>query len=249
MINLDMKNNKTKFLVFLIPALLSISIAFWKMGFGISFWIVVLLWFIIFLLFFVRPFLKIAVSFWVILFVTFILSMLISFNVIFSGGSNSTSGAVLKSTDGIALSECTSTASDTPKMLDEWKSVIYSAKLEESSPDASAANDVRTFSYKGINSKTETNSLYSRIEKVDGSYITGFGTTMEVCDSDNKTTKSYVTFDTNYVASENVVASTHYLHGGKYLHGTGNYRADIYIKTTDGKWHLVDRMSGITVTE
>lgn len=249
MSNLDTKKDKRKLLIFFILTFLSIIITFWRIGFGVSFWIVMSLWCIIFMLFFVRPIFKIAIVFWLAIIVTFTLSMLISFNVIFKNDSSSTSKTVLKSDDGIILAECTSTASDMPKMLDGWKSTIYAAKLNSTSPDISEGNNVRIFSYKGIQDKTEINSLYSRIEKADGSYITGFGTTMEVCDDNNKTTKSYVTLDTDYVASENVVASTHYLHGGKYLHGAGNYRADIYIKTPDSKWHLVDRMSGITATE
>jgi hypothetical protein len=244
------KNHTKKILIFAILATISLIIAFWKIGLGLGFWIILILWCIELFFAFIRPLIKISLIFWGTLIIVFTFSMLWSFGVIFKSNSKAISGNVIKSNDGIILSECTSTASDTPVMLDGWKSTIYVAALSQTtSPDASEANDVRTFSYKGIKNKTEANSLYSRIEKSDGSYITGFGTTMEVCDANNKTSKSYATLDTDYVASENVVASTHYFHGGNYIHGTGDYRADIYIKTPDGKWHLVDRMSGLTVTE
>jgi hypothetical protein len=163
---------------------------------------------------------------------------------------NSNTSKLEKSADGILLSTCTSTANDTPKMVSGWKSTIYSAPFSKTtSPNPDQANNIRTFSYSGIKAKTERNSLYTRVEKSDGSYITGYGTTMEVCSTDNKTSWSYTTDNTSYVASDNVVASTHYLHGGSYLHGAGNYRADVYLKTPDGKWHLIDRMNGIKITE
>ena len=244
------KSHTNKLIAFAILATLSLIIVFWKIGLGFGFWIILALWFIVLFLTFIRQIIKIVFIFWATLAIVFTFSMLWSFGVIFKSNSGSIIGNVMKSDDGIILSECTSTASDTPVMLEGWKSTIYSAALSQTtSPDISASNNVRQFSYSGIKGKTDTNSIYSRIEKADSSYITGYGTTMEACDANNKTSKSYATIDTDYVASDNVVASTHYLHGGNYLHGKGDYRIDIYIKTTDGKWHLVDRMTGITVTE
>lgn len=250
MSELRTSKNTKKLPIFLIPVILSICFILWNLWFSIWFWIILILWVILYLLFFVRSSIKNVYILWII--TTFILafSILISFKIIFNDSTNLISSNVQKSADGIILDDCTSTASDLPVMVNGWKSTIYSAALSKTtSPDASEANNVRTFSYSGIKNKTEANSIYTRTEKADGSYITGYGTTMEVCSADNKTTKSYTTADTTYVASDNVVASTHYLHGGSYLHKAGDYRIDVYLKTTDGKWHLIDRMNGITVSE
>lgn len=249
MSDLQKSERKKRLLIFSTPAIVSIIFAFWKFGFGVNYWIVVILWIVIYIIFFVKPTVSNKYAFRLIIFMTFIFTILISLNVIFVSNSAPASDKLDKSADGIILADCTSAASDAPVMVSGWKSTIYAAPLESSSPDVGKANDVRTFSYKGIKNKTESNSLYSRIEKTDGSYITGYGTTMEACSSDNKTSLLYTTADTDYVASDNVVASVHYLHGGSYLHGAGDYRVDVYLKTTDGKWHLIDRMNGIKVTE
>jgi len=241
-------------MIFLIPMILSAIIAFVNLGLATGFWITLFLWVIVYLVFFVKPIIEIVSIFWIVVAIAFTLSMLISFEVILNDGDAdngivSTSKNVEKSADGIVLDTCTSTSNDKPVALAGWKSTIYSAPLSKTtSPDADKANKVRTFSYSAIKNKTDKNSIYSRVEKSDGSYITGFGTTIEACDGNNKTTKSYTTADTDYVASDNVVASTHYIHGGSYLHGAGDYRIDVYVKTLDGKWHLIDRMSGIKVT-
>ena len=130
-----------------------------------------------------------------------------------------------------------------------WKSTIYSGAIASTSPDVSAANNIRAFSYAGIKAKTEADSLYSRIEKSDSSYITGYGTTMEACDANNMTSSAYATINNDYAAGENTVASTHYLHGGNYIHGTGDYRIDVYLRSPGSKWALIDRMDKITITE
>lgn len=253
MSKLNINIGMQKLLVFLVLTISSIIIAFINLGFDTGFWITAFLWIIIYLVFFVKPAIKIVSIFWVIITMTFTFSMLISFKVILTNdddGIVSISKNVEKSADGIVLATCTSTANDKPVALAGWRSTIYSAPLSKTtSPDADKANNVRTFSYSAIKNKTDKNSIYSRVEKSDGSYITGFGTTIEACSADNKTTKSYTTADTNYVASDDVVASTHYLHGGNYLHGTSDYRIDVYVKTLDGKWHLIDRMSSIKVTK
>lgn len=239
-----------KLLIFLIPVILSISFIIWNLWFNLWFWIVLIIWFILYLLFFVRSSIKNVYILWIIAAFILTFSILVSYKIIFNDDTDSISSGLEKSADGIILDDCTSTANDRPIMVSGWKSTIYSAELSKTtSPDASEANNVRTFSYNGIKNKTDANSIYTRVEKADGSYITGYGTTMEACSTDNKTTKSYTTADTTYVASDNVVASTHYLHGGSYLHGAGDYRIDVYLKTTDGKWHLIDRMSGITVSK
>jgi len=239
-------DTKNRLILFIVIALASIITGMIKLGFVIGFWIILLLWLILFLVFFVKPSAKVAGTYFIALAISFALSALVSFRVILADTANQDTE---KSADGIVLSKCTSTVNDTPKMVNGWKSTIYAAPLESSSPDIDHANNARTFSYNGIKNKTEKNSVYSRIEKEDKSYMTGFGTTMEVCDENNMTTKSYTTDNTVHVAGENVVASISYLHGGRYLHGADTYRIDAYLKTTDGTWHLINRLTGLTVTD
>lgn len=244
----EMFKEQPKLVTFLITAILSVILAIIQFNFGVIFWIVLFIWIIIYIVFFIKPSTSIMVYFWITILIAFIISISLSFKVINLSSINSSTSKEV-GIDGVLLSDCTSTINDQPKMIDGWKSTIYSAELNSNSPDPDKANNVKTFSYNGIKNKTEKNSVYNRIEKIDGSYITGYGTTIEACTADNKTAYYYTTADTTSVASENVVASVHYLHGGKYLHGSGDYRIDAYIKTTDGKWHLVDRMTGIKITD
>ncbi len=245
-----------KKILFLILAIICILIAFWQLGLSIGFWIVLVIWIILFILMFIFSFIKIAAVIWVIIAIAIIFSTLSSFKILINfdslfgiiGGSSQNSTE--KTSEGIALATCTSTINDTPKMLDGLKSTIYSAPLLSSSPNPDQANSIRTFSYKGIKDKTEKNDMYVRVEMaVKDTFATGYGTAMEACDSNNKATESYTTAKTDYVIGKDVVASTHYFHGGKYLHGTGDYRIDVYIKDKSGTWHLVDRMTGITIIE
>lgn len=201
----------------------------------------------IFVLFFVRVIFKMVFMLRAVLILAVVFSILVSFNIIKIFGSNPSSST--QKSNGITIVPCTSTANSKPQMPTGWKSTIYSGAMGPTSPDISAANNVRTFSYASIKSKTDANSLYSRIEKSDSSYITGYGTTMEVCDNNNMTSSAYATANNDNVASENTVASTHYLHGGNYLHGTGDYRIDVYLRSPDSKWTLIDRMDKITITE
>ncbi len=246
-------NNLTSLLIFLLPAILSIITLYIKLGLVVWFWIILILWIIIYFIFYVKRIFIITYVLWAVIVITFTFSVILSFNILgvyslVSGNKNSMSGTE-KSANGIALTTCTSTASDAPVMLDGWKSTIYSAALISNSPDPDQANNIRSFSYNGIKSKTEKNSIYARIEKADGSYISGYGIGMEACSADNKTTYSYAISNDDSVASDNVVASVHYFHGGSYLYGPGTYRVDVYVKTLDGKWHLIDRLSNITITE
>lgn len=248
--SLETNTETKKLLLLILPAILSIVIAAFQLGIGFGFWLILILWVIVFIVYFFQLFIFTTQILLATISIIFIFSTLISFKVISLGGASQTNTAnTTKNAEGITISDCTSTINDTPVMLSGWKSTIYSAPLLTNSPNPDQANNVRSFSYNGIKNKTESNSLYVRIEKADGSYIDGYGTTMEACSDDNKTSFLYTTADTDYVASNTVVASVHYIHGGKYLHGTGNYRFDIYIKSPDGKWHLVDRMTNVTITE
>ena len=246
------KKDKARVALFMLPLLISLVLLIIKIGFSLWFWLILVFWVIIFIVFFAK-FLKHTLVFvWLIamsfsIFIVFTFSILVSYGVIFANKTANTSSTKSKE---IVLADCTSKLSDTPKMVDSWKSTIFAAPLISPTPDPDQANSVRTFSYAGIKNKTEANSLYVRIERSDpSSYITGYGTTMEACDANNKATKSYTTAQEDRVAGDTTTATIHYFHGGGYLHSTGDYRVDIYLKTLDGKWHLIDRMTGITITE
>jgi hypothetical protein len=237
--------------IFLAISVVSIILTLLLLGFCFSFWIIVLIWIIVFLIFFIKPSVIIINYTWFVIFIVFFISLAISVKFINLDFIDNKSPSSNKETsaDGIALSTCTSTANDEPAILEGWKTTIYSAPLLSNTPGSDQKNNIKTFSYSGIKNKTEKNSIYVRIEKTDSSYITGYGTTIEACTVDNKTAYLYTTSDTSFVASENVIASEHYLHGGKYLHGAGDYRIDVYIKDLNSKWHLVDRIADVTITE
>lgn len=241
------KLNRFMWLLLLL-ALISVIVAIIKIGFVLWLWILLIIWIVIFFLNFFTTVFKISLYFWIAFVIWFIFSFLISFGVIFS--SSKTTSKSYEKINGIAVSDCTSTASDTPQMLDGFKASIYSAALLSDTPNPDKASNVKTFSLSGISNKTEANSMYVRIEKNnENEYISGYDTTMEVCNENNKANYSYVTKNDDTVIGENVVASVHYFHGGKYLFAPGTYRVDAYIKDLAGKWHLVNRVSDITATE
>lgn len=237
-------------------ALVSIIFVFIEVGLTSWFWLILGIWSIIFLLYLFTGIFRVMVFFWLICLLWLIFSSLVALGL-FSNFTSTTSSNVVNTSDlptvnGVSLSECTSSISDVPQMLDGWKDTIYSAPyIGEGSNEVSNANDVRTFSYKGLLNKAEPNSMHVRFEKLDGGYITGYATTMEVCNENNKANYSYVTKyqSPTSVAGANTVASVNYFHGGRYVFAPGNYRIDAYIKDTSGTWHLVDRMTGITITD
>jgi hypothetical protein len=243
-------------LLLLVLALISIIFLFVKIGFILWFWIIFAVWIGIFFCYFFTTFCKITMIFWITFAIWFIFSVLSSFGLIsWIGNSKSTSSpetSDLTTTNGIKLSKCTSTLADKPQMLDGWKVTIYSAPyIGQGSNEVSNANSARTFSYKGLVDKSEPNSMHARFEKIDSSYITGYYTTMEVCNKDNMANYSYVTKfnNDNKGAGENTIASVNYFHGGKYVFEPGTYRIDAYIRDLSGKWHLIDRMENISITE
>lgn len=221
-------------------ALICLAVSIWRLGLSVWSALLFSIWIIIFI--FRKGIAKSSLLMWFVVSFTIVISLSIS---IFFQRPNSEA----ISYEGIKLAECTSTDTTQTTPMNGWKSTIYSAPLRESSPEPDESNGVKTFSYFKIKNQTETNSLYARVEKSDGSYITGHGVTMEVCDENNMSTKSYTTKNTNYAAGDSVTASVSYFHGGQYLHGTGKYRVDVYVREKDNKWHLIDRMTNIFITE
>jgi len=239
-------------LVFLLLALASINFAHNRLGLIFWFWLIVGFWSAFFFLYLFTPLYKNARSFLARFLILLLMTLVFSKNIIpalkiIPQGSSPN----LSSGNGLVLADCTNTPSSTPKMLDGWKVTIYSAPLlATGSNEVANANNVRTFSYSGIKNKTDPNSLHARFEKINQGFITGYDSTIEVCNQNNQANFGYVTKNRGLsAAGENTVASTNYFHGGAYLTGPGTYRVDAYIKDLDGVWHLVDRLTGITVTE
>jgi hypothetical protein len=232
-------------LVFFLFTLASINFAFARLGLVFWFWLIIGFWFLFFFLYLFTSLYKTPRSF----FIRFLILLLIT--LIFSKNIIPALNIISKDSSNLKLADCTSTIADTPKMLDAWKVTIYSAPLlTTGSNEVANANNIRTFSYSGIKNKTDPNSIYSRFEKIDGAYITGYDSTIEVCNQNNQANFGYVNKNrASNAAGATTVASTSYLHGGSYLFGPGTYRVDAYIKDLSGVWHLVDRMTGITITE
>lgn len=229
-------------LIVLILAVICLIFAYVQFAFSMWFWIILAFWLVVLA---IKFFVEMTHVVWIAIALAILGTLLITLNP----SLKSKIPGFGNKTDDVVLTDCTSTASDAPIMLDGWKSTIYSAPMKDGSASVSEANNVRTFSYDGIKNKTEANSMYVRVEKNDGSNITGNTIIIEVCDANNKTDQFYTTKSSNQAAGDNVVASESYLHGGQYLHGAGTYRIDSYVKTTDSKWHLINRLSDITITE
>lgn len=155
--------------------------------------------------------------------------------------------------NGITLVPCSRTLADKPAKIEGLKTDLYSAPLFPKSADPYQANNVRTFSLKGLTDKTEMNSFFSHFNMSNGSTIQGYDDGMEVCNADNKTNVSYSIAsndDADIVKESNITARTHYFHGGKYIAEPGTYRVDQFVRDkADGKWKLVSRVEGITITE
>lgn len=240
-------------LVSLLLALASINFAFTRLGLIFWFWLIVGFWSLFFWLYLFTSLYKTPRSFFARFFILLLITLIFSKNIIPSLKINpqGTNQQNLPGGDKIVLADCTSTLADTPKMLDGWKVTIYSAPLlTNGSNEVSNANNIRTFSYSGIKNKTEANSLHARFEKIDQSSITGYDSIIEVCNQQNQANFGYVIRNRRLsAAGENTVASINFFHGGAYLVGPGTYRVDAYIKDLAGTWYLVDRLTGITVTE
>lgn len=155
--------------------------------------------------------------------------------------------------NGITLIPCTKTLADKPVTISGTRSYLYSAPLTDKSADPKDANNIKTFSLKGLNDKTEKNSFFAHFDMADDSTILGYDEEMEVCNAGNKTNATYTvaSHDADDIVKENVVTGrTHYFHGGKYIPQPGTYRVDYLVRDkADGAWKLVNRVEGITITE
>ncbi|MFA6963522.1 MAG: hypothetical protein WC227_02290 [Patescibacteria group bacterium] len=228
-------------LIIAVLMLIFLLIIFFRFGFVLSFWITLILWLVYWC---VKYFLKLSVMIsWIILFFIIIFSLLVSINV-FPGLKvvKSTS----KSTTSATLVKCTSTSSDQPTTIPGYKALMYAQGLNSNSETDTGT---RTFSLSALKSKSGGDDIYFNFAKDPEGNIKGVKGMIEVCDSNNMTSRLGTTKDTTATpAGENAWGVIYYMHGGNYPHGTGEYRVDSYANVS-GTWVFVGRVTGITITE
>lgn len=248
----------SQFLLIMMMALVAIILVlffFWA-GLVALFFIGLVIW-VVYVFFYLRVLFKISFTFRV---VVYVLLLLVTIGLLYKavpdrfhlGSKKATvkNGTVV---NGITLVPCSRTTADKPAKIAGLDTDLYSAPLKENSADPEQANNVRTFSLKGLNGKTEANSFFAHFDMTDNSPIVGYDDGMEVCNADNKTNVIYniaSNDSTDIVTEDNITGRTHYFHGGKYITAPGIYRVDQFVRDkTDGQWKLVNRVEGITITE
>jgi hypothetical protein len=259
MMNLEKFKTDTKLFGYLLMgfAILSALIFLFVFGFAVIFFIILVGWAVL-----VFYYLKFLVKYnFTARVIAIAVAIVVTLGVFFwayqsplfhksKGTKSTTKGEVI---NGITMVPCTKTLADKPEKVAGTNADLYSGALLDQSVEPKDANNVRTFSLKGLTAKTEKNSFFSHFDMTDGSPITGYDDGMEVCNVDNKTNVSYNIASNDYediVDEPNVTARMHYFHGGKYIPQPGTYRVDQFIRDkADGKWKLVNRVEGITITD
>lgn len=247
------KDSKFLFAVMAVLAIIVMTFFFFWAGLVLLFFIALIAWVVFFFTYF-RYLLEGSLVFRLVVFGLF---LILSVGLLYKAapGKFGALGKVAggKVVNGITLVPCSRTLADKPAKIEGLKTDLYSAPLFLKLADPYQANNVRIFSLKGLTDKTEMNSFFSHFNKFDGSTIQGYDDGMEVCNTDNKTNISYniaSNDDTDIVNESNVTARTHYFHEGKYIAEPGTYRVDQFVRDkADGKWKLVNRVEGITITE
>jgi len=143
------------------------------------------------------------------------------------------------------LATCTSTTADSPSPLAGWKVRLYSAPIADS---ATPSADVAQFSFAELKKK-EGSSFYVELRREGDGLLTGYDTTLELCNANNQALATYVTANQkpSDVAGANITASEHSLHAGAYAWAPGTYRADVYVRDLQGVWHLVARRDRLDI--
>jgi len=191
------------------------------------------------LYFFTKFFLKFIWFFWILFIVWIVLPIILVFAGVFTSSSTSS----VSSSGGLV--SCTSTASDAPTTISNYKFTMFAQPVDYS---GTADDGTRTFSIKSLDAKIGED-VFFHIEKSDGGFITGTKGLIEVCNSDNKTQKYSSTADSiTDGASSTAEGSTYYMHGNDKVTEPGIYRVDGYANV-DGSWKLVGRISDINITE
>ncbi len=236
--------------IMVLVAFIVLIIFYFRVGLVSSFFICLIAWIVFFLIYF-RFLIGIALLAQILLFISI---FILSIGLLLTAGpkankTTSSNPSSTPATNKVALVPCTSSLNDQPVLPKGWKSLIFSAPLRPKHyGDPAEANNVRTFSLKGLKDKTEKNDMYAVFAKSDRSAMAGTTSIIEVCNLDNKA--KYSTTSTNWTpASKTVVEENFYLHTNYYVAEPGIYRIDAYLKIGSGKWQLINRMTGITITE
>lgn len=259
----DQHNSNSAIGIMASLALIFLIIVYFRVGFVVVFFIFLVAWIIFFLIYF-RFLIAIALLTQALLFLS-IFALSIGLLLTTSPKESSTAkfatdapaASTSKTTGNFTLVECASKATDAPVMPKGYTNIIYSGPyLAGNSVGPDKANNIRTFSFKGQADKTEKTTMYSYTTRTgtDKSgnplLITGDTVTMEACNADNMTNKVYsINSQTFRPAGTNTIANDDYFTGGPYLTGPGTYRIDAYLKIGSGQWQLINRMTGITITE
>jgi hypothetical protein len=257
------RNSNRAIGVMALLVLITLIVFYIRVGFVTAFFICLVAWIIFFFIYF-RFLLAIALVTQGLIFLM-ILAVSIGLLLTASSKESSTAKSVSntpaatsnKAATNFTLAACASKDTDVPAMPQGYTNIIYSGPYTPGNtvgPDK--ANNIRTFSFKGQSDKTEKNTMYSHTARSgtdkDGNplLITGDTVTMEVCNADNMTNKVYsINSQTFSPAGSSTTSNRNAFAGGPYLTGPGTYRIDAYLKIGSGKWQLINRMTGITVTE
>lgn len=259
----DQHNSNSTVGIMALLALIVLVIFFLRVGFVVSFFICLAAWLIFFFIYF--RFL-VAIAF-LIKGLLFLLILALSVALLLTANpkesstaksaSNTPAATASKTAGDFTLVECASKTTDVPVMPQGYTNIIYSGPyLSGNTVGPDEANNIRTFSFKGQVDGTEKNTMYSYTARSgmdkDGNplLITGDTVTMEACNADNMTNKVYsINSQTFRPAGADTISNRNYFSGGPYLTGPGTYRIDAYLKVGSGKWQLINRMTGITITE
>jgi hypothetical protein len=146
--------------------------------------------------------------------------------------------------------DCTSTIYDKPEKYADWSTRLYAAKLEDKSTENGAhGTDTREFELSKLTSKTDTDSIYYRVQRdvFPQNYVTGSKVVLEICNDKNQTMEWYSTkWDKIPESGEKISARVTHMHSTQQVLVPGKYRVDAYF-FIDGKWHFSDRIEGVTL--
>lgn len=257
------RNSNRAIGVMALLVLITLIVFYIRVGFVTAFFICLVAWIIFFFIYF-RFLLAIALVTQGLIFLM-ILAVSIGLLLTASSKESSTAKSVSntpaatsnKAATNFTLVACASKDTDVPVMPKGYTNIIFSGPyLSGNSVGPDKANNIRTFSFKGQADKTEKTTMYSYTTRTgtdkNGNplLITGNTVTMEACNADNMTNKLYsINSQTFRPAGTDIIANEDYFIGGPFLTGPGTYRIDAYLKIGSGPWQLINRMTGITITE
>lgn len=230
-------------LIVLLLVLIFLLIIFFRFGFVLNFWLSLALWLVFGGIYYFWR--QTSCILWIIFVVVFVFNLMVAINIF--PGLKIVKSSTGKSGSASSLVSCTSKASDQPQSISGYTSSMYSQTM---SGNSIVDNGIRTFSLAELRGKSVGSDIYYRLAKEPQGPMVGIKGLIEVCDNaTNKSLSSGTTKDsTTTPGGENTWGMIYYMHGGNYPHGTGDYRIDAYANVS-GSWVLVNRMTGITITD